>query len=88
MYLRLLIFLLGVLIPACASSSLVFHIMYPAYKLNICVYIYVYKNFSTLLDKGYRKNIRKKWRNGEVGKHKLNEKENTECEIEKVKQTR
>ena len=24
----------GVLIPACNSSSLVFHIMYPAYKLN------------------------------------------------------
>ena len=33
-YLRLLIFLLANLIPACASSSPEFHIMYSAYKLN------------------------------------------------------
>ena len=33
-YLRLLIFLLAVLIPACASSSPTFHVMYSAYKLN------------------------------------------------------
>ena len=33
-YLRLLIFLLAILIPACASSSLAFHMMYSAYKLN------------------------------------------------------
>ena len=33
-YLRLLIFLLEILIPACASPSTVFHIMYSAYKLN------------------------------------------------------
>ena len=33
-YLRLLIFLLAILILACASSSLVFHMMYSAYKLN------------------------------------------------------
>ena len=33
-YLRLLIFLLAVLIPACASSSLAFCMMYSAYKLN------------------------------------------------------
>ena len=33
-YLRLIIFLLAVLIPACASSSLVFSMMYSAYKLN------------------------------------------------------
>ena len=33
-YLRLVIFLLAVLIPACASSSLAFHIIYSAYKLN------------------------------------------------------
>ena len=33
-YLRLFIFLQAVLIPACASSSLVFHMMYSAYKLN------------------------------------------------------
>ena len=33
-YLRLLILLLAVLIPACASSSLVFHIMCSAYELN------------------------------------------------------
>ena len=34
-YLRLLIFLLAILIPACASSSPVFLIMYSAYKLNM-----------------------------------------------------
>ena len=33
-YLRLLIFLPEILIPACASSSLVFHMIYSAYKLN------------------------------------------------------
>jgi len=33
-YLRLLIFLLAVLIPACASSGLAFSMMYSAYKLN------------------------------------------------------
>ena len=33
-YLRLLIFLLAVLVPACASSSLAFLMMYSAYKLN------------------------------------------------------
>ena len=32
--LRLLIFLPAILIPACAPSSLVFHMMYSAYKLN------------------------------------------------------
>ena len=33
-YLRLLILLLAILIPACASSSPAFHMMYSAYKLN------------------------------------------------------
>ena len=33
-YLRLLIFLPEILIPACASSSLAFHMMYSAYQLN------------------------------------------------------
>ena len=33
-YLRLLIFLQAILIPACASSSPVFLMMYSAYKLN------------------------------------------------------
>jgi len=33
-YLTLLIFLLAVLILACASSSLAFHMLYSAYKLN------------------------------------------------------
>ena len=33
-YLRLLIFLLAILIPACASSSSAFLVMYSAYKLN------------------------------------------------------
>jgi len=33
-YLRLLIFLLAILIPACAYSSPAFLMMYSAYKLN------------------------------------------------------
>ena len=33
-YLRLLKFLLAILIPACASFSLAFHMMYSAYELN------------------------------------------------------
>ena len=33
-YLRLLIFLLAILISACASSSPAFHLMYSVYKLN------------------------------------------------------
>ena len=33
-YLRLLIFLPAILIPACASSSSAFHMMYSAYELN------------------------------------------------------
>ena len=33
-YLRLLIFLLEILIQACDSSSVTFHMMYSAYKLN------------------------------------------------------
>ena len=33
-YLRLLIFLPEILIPTCASSSLAFHMMYSAHKLN------------------------------------------------------
>ena len=33
-YLKLLIFLLAILIPACASSNLAFRMMYSAYKLN------------------------------------------------------
>ena len=33
--------------------------------------MYVYKSFSTTLDKVLRKNIKKRY--GEIGKHKLNE---------------
>ena len=33
-YMKLFIFLPAILIPACASSSLAFHMMYSAYKLN------------------------------------------------------
>ena len=33
-YLKILIFLLAILIPACASSSPAFLMMYSAYKLN------------------------------------------------------
>ena len=34
-HLKLLIFLPAILISACASSSLAFHVMYSAYKLNL-----------------------------------------------------
>ena len=37
------------------------------------LYIYIYKIFSTMLDKGLRKNIKKKRRDGKIRKHKLNE---------------
>ena len=39
-YLRLLIFLPAILVPACASSSLAFLMMYSSYKLNKQVTIY------------------------------------------------
>ena len=40
-YLRLLIFLLAILIPACASSSPEFLVLYSAYKLNnMCCYLF------------------------------------------------
>ena len=40
----------------------------------IHIYIYVYESFSTTLDKGLRKNNNNnKKRDGEIGKHKLNE---------------
>ena len=32
------------------------------------IYIYVYNSFSTMLDKGQRKNIKKKRRDEEIGK--------------------
>ena len=52
--------------------------------------IYVYKSFSTTLDKGLRKNLEKKGKDGEVGNWRTQTKWNgsTEYEIEKVKQTR
>ena len=38
------------------------------------VYINVHKNFSTMIDRGLRKNIKIKTRSdGEIGKRKLNE---------------
>ena len=37
------------------------------------IYTYAYKSFSTTLDKGLRKNIKKKKRDEEIGKYKLNE---------------
>ena len=48
--------------------------MYILYILYTYIYIcvYVYKSFSTMLDKGLGKNNHKK-RYGEIGKHKLNE---------------
>ena len=35
--------------------------------------IYVYKSFSTVLDKGLRKNIKNKKSDGDIVKYKLNE---------------
>ena len=50
-YLRLLIFLQAGLIPACASSSLAFCLMYSAYKLNkreYTVLTYFFPNLETV----------------------------------------
>ena len=44
-YLRLLIFLPAILIPACASYSLAFCMMYSTYKLNKQVIIYIFDIF-------------------------------------------
>ena len=41
-YLRLLIFLLAILIPACASSSQAFRMMYSAHKLNKDVLLFLF----------------------------------------------
>ena len=37
------------------------------------VYIYIHKSFSTMLDKGLRKNIKNKRNDGKFVKYKLNE---------------
>ena len=37
------------------------------------MYICVYKGFSTMFDKGLRKNIKEKKREGEIREHKLSE---------------
>ena len=48
-YLSLLIFLLAILIPACASSSPVFLMMYSAYKLNkVAIYSFFFPNFESV----------------------------------------
>ena len=49
------------------------------------MYIYVYKSFSTKLDRGLRKKFKKK--DGETGKQ-TNWNQSTEYEIEKVRQTK
>lgn len=48
------------------------------------IYTYVYKSFSTILEKGLRNNIKKK--DGEIGKQNKCI-GSTEYEIKKVKQT-
>ena len=53
-------------------------------KIHI-IFIYVYKSFCTILDKGLRKNIKK--RDGEIVKQ-TKQNGSTEYEIGKVKQTR
>ena len=53
--------------------------------MHTIIYTYIHKSFSTMLDKAWER--KKKKRDGEMGKHKLNEM-SSEHEIEKVKQTR
>ena len=48
--------------------------------------MYVHKSFSTMLDKVLRKNIKKKKRDGKIGKPEWNG--SIEYEIEKMKLTR
>ena len=52
-YLRLLIFLPAVLIPACISSSPAFLMMYSAYKLNKQTSAELWKTRSIVLEKGH-----------------------------------
>ena len=48
--------------------------MFPKiYMLYIYYYMYTKAFLLCLIDKGLRKNIKKKVRNREIGKHKLNE---------------
>ena len=47
-------------------------VMFSKIYILYILFTYVYKSFSTMLDKGLRKFIQKK-RDGEIGKHKLNE---------------
>ena len=51
----------------------------------ISIYIYAYRNFSTTLDKGLRKNIKKKRRDGEIGEYKVNEMEAMNIKYKKWK---
>ena len=41
--------------------------------MYVYIYIYVYKSFSTKLNRSLGKNIKKKKKDGETGKCKLNE---------------
>ena len=38
----------------------------------VFIYIYIHKSFYTTLDKSWERTS-KKWRDGEIGEHKLNE---------------
>ena len=51
------------------------------------IFAYMYTSVSTMLEKGLRKNILKKRRDGEIGKQ-TKWSGTTEYKIEKVKQTR
>ena len=45
-------------------------------KYTYYTYVYMlfyYKSFPTTFDKDLRKNIKKNWRDGEIGEYKLNE---------------
>ena len=54
------------------SISFVGYILCILYMcVYIYIYMYIYKSFSTALAEGLRKNIKK--RDGEIGKHELNE---------------
>ena len=55
-----------------ARQKFMFSKIYILYILYIYIYLCVYKSFSTMLDKGLRKNNK---RDGEIGKHKLDEME-------------
>ena len=55
------------------KQKFMFSKIYILYIMFTYICIYICKSFYTMLDKNLRKNIKTEERDGEIGKHKLNE---------------